>query len=515
MNFIDSLNSCTFINNTMIIIKNIIHTHIIVLFMIIVFPVSINAQETKNKDTTINGILHPELNFIQFYSRSSLTKIASKWANSNNITIAHMGDSHVQTDVLSGEIRKNLQAIKGDAGRGMTFPYAIAKTYSANDYKSTYTGKWKCANGIEYLPKLSLGPSGFTCQTFDSNASFTVIFKTPLPESNKILRIFCKKTEASYDFILKTRDKEVLVVVDDIIGPNQPYVEIGLPVIGDTITIQLTKQNPKEREFELYGMSLESSQKEGVLVHCLGVGGARYGSILAQRLFQDQFPFLNPDLVIVDFGTNDYIYFDEIPDNLENEIKNVIKKIRFSAPDADILLTTTQDMNRKGINIRSGEAFSDLIRKIAKEENCAFYDWFWVAGGPRVMTTWLEKGLAQNDMIHLRAEGYKLKGQMMTKAFLNTMSLLQTSPKTDSLIFSLDSLKSIAKAGDTIHVAEPKPVYNAKGYRTVVHTVRSGETLGGIARKYHTTVSAIMSQNGLKNTTIRVGRTLKIKVKKR
>jgi LysM repeat protein len=475
----------------------------------------VSAQELQSKDTTINAILHPELNFIQFYNRSSLANIASKWANSNTITITHMGDSHVQTDVLTGELRRNLQSIKGDGGRGMTFPYSIAKTYSANDYKSTYTGKWKCANGIEYAPKLHLGPSGFTCQTSDPNASFTLIFKTPLTETNKIIKLFCKKTESSYDFILTSSGKKTLVIVDHLVCPNQPYVEVELPVIGDTITIQLTKQNAKETEFEFYGMSLESSQKEGVSVHCLGVGGARYGSILAQKLFQEQFPFLNPDLVIIDFGTNDYIYTDEIPSNLETEIKNVIKKVRFSAPNADILLTTTQDMYRKGINVKSGEAFSDLIRKIAKDENCAFYDWFWVAGGPRTMAKWLTKGLAQNDMIHLRADGYKLKGQLLTKAFLKTISILQTSPTTDSLIFPLDSLKKIALAGDTIKPELPKQVYTSYGSKAITHIVKSGETLGGIARKYHTTVAAIMSLNGMKNTTIRVGRTLKIKANKR
>lgn len=490
-------------------------TTIIVLLILFVNVKLVSAQELKSTDTTINSILHPELNFIQFYNRSSLDKIASKWTKSNTITIAHMGDSHVQTDILTGELRRNLQSIKGDGGRGMIFPYSIAKTYSANDYKSTYTGKWKCANGIEYAPKLHLGPSGFTCQTSDPNASFTLIFKTPLTETNKIIKIFCKKSGSSYDFILKSSGKEVLVIVDNLVCPNQPYVEIELPVIGDTITIQLTKQNAKESEFEFYSMSLESSQKEGVSVHCLGVGGARYGSILAQKLFQEQFPFLNADLVIIDFGTNDYIYTDEIPSNLEAEIKNVIKKVKFSAPNSDILLTTTQDMNRKGINVRSGEAFSDLIKKIAKEENCAFYDWFWVAGGPRTMATWLAKGLAQNDMIHLKSDGYKLKGQLLTKAFLKTISILQTSPNTDSLIFSLDNLKRIAQAGDTIKTIEPKPISNSKGSKTIIHTVRSGETLGAIARKYHTTVSSIMSQNELKNTTIRVGRSLKIKTNRR
>jgi lysophospholipase L1-like esterase len=491
-------------------------TSIIAIGLIFGMPRIAEAQEITSSDTSIYAYLHPELNFIQFYKRSSLDKIATKWATPNpySISIVHLGDSHVQSDIFPGELRKNLQAVKGNGGRGMVFPYAIAKTYSGNDYKSSYSGNWKCARSIEYIPRLPLGASGITCQTFDSNASFTIQFKAPLSEKNKTLKIFCKKSYSSYDFIVKTREKEVLVVVDNYVCPDLPYVEIDLPVIGDTITIQLTKQNPHESEFELYGMSLEAGQKEGLMLHCLGIGGAQYRSILAQTLFQDQLPFLNPDLVIVDFGTNDYLYTDEIPEKMESEIKNVIRKVRFSAPNADILLTTPQDMNRKGRNIESGEDFSDLIRKIAKEENCAFYDWFWISGGPRTMITWQEKGLS-NDLIHLTQNGYKLKGNLLTDAFLNTIALLKSSPKMDSLIFPLDSLKKIAEAGDTIQPKIPKPVYNAKGYRTVTHIIKAGETLGGIAQRYHTTVSAIMAQNGLRNTTIRAGKVLKIKVKKR
>lgn len=44
----------------------------------------------------------------------------------------------------------------------------------------------------------------------------------------------------------------------------------------------------------------------------------------------------------------------------------------------------------------------------------------------------------------------------------------------------------------------------------VTHKIREGETLGAIARKYHTSVANIKKWNGLKSDNIRAGRTLKI-----
>ena len=52
---------------------------------------------------------------------------------------------------------------------------------------------------------------------------------------------------------------------------------------------------------------------------------------------------------------------------------------------------------------------------------------------------------------------------------------------------------------------EPKAV---SGRNQVYHTVRSGETLGAIAAKYHVTVAEIKSWNHMKSTSLRVGQQL-------
>jgi penicillin-insensitive murein endopeptidase len=48
----------------------------------------------------------------------------------------------------------------------------------------------------------------------------------------------------------------------------------------------------------------------------------------------------------------------------------------------------------------------------------------------------------------------------------------------------------------------------------VRHRVRSGETLGSIARRYGTSVTAIRNANGLKSTRVRAGRSYTIPVRK-
>ena len=56
-------------------------------------------------------------------------------------------------------------------------------------------------------------------------------------------------------------------------------------------------------------------------------------------------------------------------------------------------------------------------------------------------------------------------------------------------------------ASNTQEISVPDPI---------VHRVKKGETLGGIAKKYHVSVKQLMQWNGLRNSMIRIGQSLKI-----
>lgn len=500
--------------------------HIVFLIVLPLVVVSMHsgnsfAQENKNiPDTLSYSWLNKDQNYLQFFNRSALLHFYSKWSKPDGvITIAHLGDSHLQSDIFPGELRRNLQNVKGYGGRGMVFPFSMAKTYSANDLKSFYTGQWQCSRSVEHFPKLPLGASGATCRTQDPNASFTITFKNDALDRNKILKIFCKKSESSFDLIVRTGERRTVVLIDSF-TKDCPYMEVEIPK-GDsnTITIQMLKHHDYETEFELYGLSLETGVPSGLILHCLGIGGAMYSSVVREELFQDHFPSLNADLVIIDFGTNDILYTDKVPDDMETQIKNVIAKVRFSAPKASILLTSTQDMYRKGKNIRSAEQFSDLVKKIAQEENCAFYDWYWISGGPRSMTIWQNKQLALPDMIHLSPPGYKLKGTLLTEAFLNTLHQY-SSAKAESLVLQVDSLKAKARKEELTLPPDPvtpvvKKTTVPAGYKIIYHRIKPGETISTIAQKYHVSQNSIITLNRLQSSRIVAGKLLKIKVKAR
>ncbi|MBS1979460.1 MAG: LysM peptidoglycan-binding domain-containing protein [Bacteroidetes bacterium] len=453
--------------------------------------------------------IHHNLNVIQYFNKEVLKRFHDKWNSSDRLVITHFGDSHVQPDIYPGAVRKELQSARGNGGFGMTFPYSTVRTYSMIDYRSVHTGTWLYSKSIEPKPKLPLGVSGATARTFDPQATFALRFKKPYPSGPLMARIFCKVEPRSFDFILRSGGQETLVEVGSQ-APAKP-IEILLNSPDSVIELKLARKKESQNTFEFYGMSLEDPGKTGVVHHCLGIGGSKYGSLLEQVLLEEQLPVLAPDLVILDFGTNDILYQNAVPLDLKAQIEGVIRKVRRAVPEATILLTSAQDMYRRDQNITASMDFSDLIRQIAKEQQCLMYDWFWVAGGPETMLKWRDQELARKDMIHLTIQGYELKGRLLGQAILEAVKNYDNGP--DSVLVSLEPFRQRKNFPDTLRKDSTQKMVaqgNAKNASVIRHQIKKGETLKVIAKHYHVKVEDIRRDNGLANNRIIEGKYLVI-----
>lgn len=460
-------------------------------------------------DTVGYKFFHDEYNYIEFFDRSALAKFFDKWKDESTpkLTIAHFGDSHIQPGIFPGEVRKFMQSQKGDGGVGIIFPYSAAKTYPPFDYKTVHYGKWLYSKALEPRPRMPLGVSGMTVRTIDPAAGFNITFRNPLPSHYRRLKLFFKPGPQSFDFRVMTRNYETVVPAQSY-PEDQPFVEIIIPDSTNFVHIQMLKTKDTQLNFEFYGMSLESEQNRGLVYHALGVGGAPYTAVLQQVMIDTQLPALDPDLVILDYGTNDFLYTGMIPATLGRQIVQTINWVRQLSPNATILLTSAQDMYRHGGNIAAAKEFSNMVRKIAREQHCAFYDWYRISGGQYSMAKWVSAKLARPDYIHLSKEGYLLKGRLFTQAFTHTYNRFINEKGMDSLVmenisgFNLDS---------TLIANEMK--MNAPQMMTTRHKIRNGESLSTIADKYNVSVSSIMAANNLRDSRIVAGKTLIIKTR--
>jgi len=498
----------------------------IILSLFCCFVQNIFAQTNKGIPSQLS-IKH-NLNYIQFDDASLLNQLA-KGLNAaliNGYSVVHFGDSHIQAEGPTSVTRKNLQESYGDAGHGMMFAYSAANSYSSILYGTSHTGNWTYAKSFQSSPKLPLGVSGMTVRTDEKNASLSFTLKVPKTSYQK-LRVFLKKDISSFDFKILTQEDTISINIKDYLNIKFPFIEVPITGNQSKITIQLNQNNPNQNFFEFYGMSLETIQNKGVIYHSVGVGASQYGSLLLEELLDEQLPALNPDLLILDFGTNNYLYDNQVKPELGPQIEEIIKNLRAYSPKASILLTSTQDLYYKSKHVTSGIVFRNLIDSLAKKNQCLFWDWYAVSGGKKSLIKWRDAGYAQQDLVHLTTKGYGLKGQLLFEAIKNSIDSLTKDPSLQSLSIPYSEQKEIVaeiapeKTVEEKKIEEkkvepkkpevkqqtPKKVTNKKP-STKVHIVKKGDTLYGLASKYKTTVAQLKKTNRLKSDKLKTGQKL-------
>lgn len=366
----------------------------------------------------------PRDNVMEFSSRASLAAFYRKWsaARPARIVIAHFGDSLIQSGWMPSAARARLQEARGDGGRGMIFPYAIAKTYDQDDYRSSFTGAWQTANSIQQPPRLPVGISGFVARTSDATASFTFAFKQPLGRGPKRIRILYRSPGAPYRLTVSSgAASRTAELAQDFSSAPTRLLDLRFDSLADVVSFDLSRPADEGGAFELYGVSIENASP-GLIYHNLGVGGATFSALNQQMLFREQASMIDPDLVVLDWGTNDVLYKNSVPANHEAVVRRTIAKVRSAYPDAAIVVTSAQDLNFRGQNITATRQYSNLMRRVALESGCLFYDWYRVAGGEGAMARWFSNGLASRDNIHLNGRGYRLKGTLFANALINTLT---------------------------------------------------------------------------------------------
>jgi LysM repeat protein/lysophospholipase L1-like esterase len=411
---------------------------------IVLIASSLRSQEIIEVDSLKFPWYAPSINYVQFYHKTAVNHFYESLKQSDKIklSILHMGDSHIQSEIPTGVARQLLQQKYGDGGRGMVFPYSAAKTYSSIHYSSKHDGNWQYAKTLKVPPTIPLGIMGMSVKTEDSTASLTYTFNSKFPSNYRTLRIYCNIDSSSYDLNIETDGNSYPITIYDAgVKNNLPYISVQVPSISNVITLKCVKTKASQHDFLFFGLEIVNNEEKGIVYHSAGVGGARFKGLLHIDRFNSHLKTLNPDLVILDFGTNDFLYDDSIKSNLRSEIVEIITNIRVATPLASVLLCTTQDLYYKQKNIKSCEQFSLLLQGIAKELDCGLWDWFWISGGPKVLKNWQAEGLARTDLIHLTNSGYKVKGKLLYDGIENTFAYLNKYPQRDSLLIDVSKVK--------------------------------------------------------------------------
>jgi lysophospholipase L1-like esterase len=346
-----------------------------------------------------------------------------------NVSIMHIGGSHVQAGVFTQQFRDNLLSIGTDliGGQNFVFPFSAGGTNNPSHFRVSSTGFWSyCRNAVRKETDKRMGLAGAAITTTDSIASVSIISRerritelSPRFEFNKVTVIGYSETE------------NVVPVVgfqgDTLKGRYDEYLStytFQLPTYTDSICIFFESM---PGEFTLTGVLLENGMP-GISVHGLGVNGARVSSYLRCDDFERDLNLIRPDLIIFGIGINDAADKDFEVKYFKRNYNKLIEIIQRVNPGCAILFVTNNDSytkekgRRKKVTYKvnpNGRIVEEAFMELGKQHNAAVWDQFDIMGGLGSMQDWETAELAQKDKVHFTSSGYRVIGDLLYNALIS------------------------------------------------------------------------------------------------
>ncbi len=327
-------------------------------------------------------------------SRMFLAAFYASLAESSDrvVRVVHYGDSQIEEDRMSQQIREKLQALYGGQGCGL-MPLAQTIPNKTVRQQLRMNGRFvQPAQGprryLVYGPKRDQREDGM----YGVMGQVTILNDSLVKGSEEVTAV-CTPLIPTAQY---TRWK---VFAD---------TSIHYTFAGDTVFLS--------GRGAVYGLSQESDK--GVIVDnipmrgCLGLVFTKMDGKQLSSFYRDQ----HVKLIIMQFGGN-AIPFNENPGTISAIVKGLREQVQYvqsCAPEASILFIGPSDM----LTQEEGEWISypmvpymdRLLRKMALEENIAYFSLFRWMGGAGSMKRWQEIGLAGSDGVHFTRAGARKAG---------------------------------------------------------------------------------------------------------
>ncbi|PWB23545.1 GDSL-type esterase/lipase family protein [Flavobacterium sp. HTF] len=460
---------------------------LIIFFCGLLCSANIEAQKsvplliTKNMSAKIDSAMMETYTGNHIYNAKVLESVFQKLnenetASNQKINIVHIGDSHIQGDLMTNEIRKKLQQKFGNAGRGFVFPYQLAKTNGSYNERFYSNRTWESYRNISPAKKYPVGLSGIGL--WRDNAGFVIELnvKDKAYKFNSI-HIITPQNQKMFDLALssktniiqstepkvithKIKKGEAISIIADKYNVSVAEIKkanglksnniragrilriptketrpkniktseyVPLDLTSDSFSYYYNSEkaldkiylipNKEAADYELSGIVLEKNAP-GVTYSGIGVNGAKFSDYNKYPLFFEQLKSLHPDLLIFSLGTN------ESYDNMEasgyvRELREFISNLKEQKIDVPIIVMTPPPSLHRGRkpNVYVKD-YAERINSIAEKEDFAVWDLYDEFGGINGVRKLRSEGLIGPDFVHYSKKGYQKQGKLFTEAFL-------------------------------------------------------------------------------------------------
>jgi lysophospholipase L1-like esterase len=344
------------------------------------------------------------------------------------VNFVHIGDSHIQADMMTSVIRNALQNQFGNAGRGLVFPYQAAKTNGPNDYLFGSPYNWTSSRINKQSRPIEVGISGFGLQT---NNNFSMLdFKQKQGIYFDKIRLISQKSSYGVDFY--NPSDSIIFGFSKKSKSKWDAYDIILPYKIDAF--QLHMHTDQMDSMNLFGVILENESQKGVLYHTIGANGAKYSDYFNNDFFKNQLTELKADCYIISMGTNEAQDNDLSYMDMYDIVEKSVAHIQSISPNTPIILSTPSCSYLKkkypNPNLTTVRA---AMEHFAFTHQLAFYDLFTICQCESQTDVWRTSNLLNNDLVHYTQKGYQLQGDLFNQAFANAWNYFIETKKSSKI----------------------------------------------------------------------------------
>ena len=333
------------------------------------------------------------------------------------VTVLHYGDSPTTADLITGDVRELLQKRFGDAGHGFLLTAKPWAWYQHRGVDISDKG-WHVSTAVGKQREETYGIGGASFEG-DSDALSHITLKGADQMSMEVAYL-ARPEAGKVSTLANGAVVDLFSTAGDTVQPA--WHTVALPAGTRSVDLK-----PASGPVRLDGETFRTGGR-GLVYDSLGLNGAST-TVLSNGFnaasWTAELQHEQPRLVIINYGTNESGFGSYVDKYYEPSLRTAIKRIKAALPGVPILVMSPMDRGKRaGVDeIETYDTIPRIVaiqKRVAAEQNCAFFDTFDAMGGDGTMARWYtgHPRLVAGDLIHPTPQGASMVAQLLVKDLL-------------------------------------------------------------------------------------------------
>jgi lysophospholipase L1-like esterase len=344
------------------------------------------------------------------------------------VRIVHYGDSPTTADLITGDARDLLQERFGNAGPGFILIAKPWAWYGHHGIDVSATG-WKIDTAVGSMREANYGLGG-------------AIFTGPIGATSTIHLTAHDSTSIEVQYLEEPGGGNIDITAD---GASVGTVTTAGETKKDAATTISIPPGTKQVQLRVSGSPAQvfgvvfARNDRGLTYDSIGLNGAST-TVMSRAFNPETFSLAlehrNPDLVVINYGTNESSFPSYVEKQYEGELIRAIGRVRTALPDTSILIMSPMDRGERtgGDAISTMRAIPEIVaiqQRVADQTGCGFFNTYQAMGGSGTMARWYDRHppMVGADLIHPSPQGARIVAQLLTgQLLIGYERYMQTHP---------------------------------------------------------------------------------------